>query len=127
VEALMPYIHTAILSLVLITAAWIHVIGSYMFFRKYMEVIENSLSDISLFAQHREYYGNDRLGRKMRRVFILLLIVMPGIFKRQEVIPAYKLKKLSPGLLFGVKLIYHSGWVIAVATGLLYYFRLQHR
>ena len=55
------------------------------------------------------------------------IIVTPGIFRRQEVIPAYKLKKLSPGLLFGVKLIYHSGWLITVATGLLYYFRLQYR
>lgn len=85
-----------------------YIIGSYVFFHKYMEVNESSLSDIHIFTQNRDYCGKSHPGRNMRKTFIMLVIVMPKIFRKQEVIPAYKFKKLSPRLLFGVKLIFYT-------------------
>lgn len=122
----MPYIETRWLSVFVFAGSIIHVVASYIFYRMYLEVIEDYLSDIALIKKHREFYGETYLGRKMREILVTHIITMPGIFKKQEIIARWKVKKVPPALRFGVKLNIYSAMVIAVTMTWMCYFRLRH-
>jgi hypothetical protein len=91
----------------------------------YLEKIEDQLCDIEMFALNRRYYGESFLGRKMREIFVVLVIIEPRIFKKQEIIPREKLLKLSPGLRLGVKLHFYLMYLIGIAIAVLYFTRLR--
>lgn len=97
----------------------IHLVSSYIFFLKYMERIEDYLSDIEMIGLHADYYGDTRLGRRMRESFITMILVMPGAFKRQEVIPLYKLQKLPRHFRFWIKFFFYSALILFGALGLI--------
>jgi hypothetical protein len=124
-EALMPYIATGWLALALHIAIIIHIVATYIFYRTYLEVIEDCLSDIALVKKHRDFYGNGHWGRIMREILIRYMIMTPAIFKKHEVIAQWKIQKLPPRLRFGVKLSRYSSLAIITAMLLLYYFRLR--
>jgi hypothetical protein len=98
---------------------FIHLVSSYIFFLKYMERIEDYLSDIEMIGLHADYYGDTRLGRRMRESFITMILVMPGAFKRQEVIPLYKLQKLPWHFRFWIKFFFYSALILFGALGLI--------
>jgi hypothetical protein len=97
----------------------IHLVSSYIFFLKYMERIEDYLSDIEMIGLHADCYGDTRLGRRMRESFITMILVMPGAFKRQEVIPLYKLQKLPRHFRFWIKFFFYSALILFGALGLI--------
>ena len=97
----------------------IHIVSSHIFFLKYMERIEDYLSDIEMVGLHAEYYGDTWLGRRMRESFITMILIMPGAFKRQEVIPPYKLQKLPRHFRFWIKFFFYSALVLLGALGLI--------
>jgi hypothetical protein len=97
-DALISYDTAIWLTLIEFVLTFIHLVSSHIFFLKYMERIEDHLSDIEMIGLHAGYYGDTWLGRRMRGSFITMILIMPGAFRKQEVIPLYKLQKL-PGLL----------------------------
>ena len=97
----------------------IHIVSSHLFFLKYMERIEDYLSDIEMIGLHAEYYGDTWLGRRMRESFITMILIMPGAFKKQEVIPPYKLQKLPRHFRFWIKFFFYSALVLLGALGLI--------
>ena len=97
----------------------IHLVSSYIFFLKYMERIEDYLSDIEMIGLHADYYGDTWLGRRMRESFITMILVMPGAFKRQEVIPLYKLQKLPRHFWFWIRFFFYSALILLGALGLI--------
>lgn len=97
----------------------IHLVSSYIFFLKYMERIEDHLSDIEMIGLHADYYGDTWLGRRMRESFITMILVMPGAFKRQEVIPLYKLQKLPRHFRFWIRFFFYSALILLGALGLI--------
>jgi hypothetical protein len=97
----------------------IHIVSSHIFFLKYMERIEDYLSDIEMVGLHAEYYGDTWLGRRMRESFITMILIMPGAFKKQEVIPPYKLQKLPRHFRFWIKFFFYSALVLLGALGLI--------
>ena len=121
----MADIHTGLLSLLVGVVMIIHIVCSYLFFLMYLEKIEDQLCDIEMFALNRRYYGESFLGRKMREIFVVLVIIEPRIFKKQEIIPREKLLKLSPGLRLGVKLHFYLMYLIGIAMAVLYFTRLR--
>lgn len=121
----MADIHTGLLSLIVGIFLIIHIVCSYVFFLMYLEKIEDQLCDIEMFALNRRYYGESFLGRKMREIFVVLVIIEPRIFKKQEIIPREKLLKLSPGLRLGVKLHFYLMYLIGIAIAVLYFTRLR--
>lgn len=98
---------------------FIHIVSSHIFFLKYMERIEDYLSDVEMIGLHAEYYGDTWLGRRMRESFITMILIMPGAFKRQEVIPPYKLQKLPRHFRFWIKFFFYSALVLLGALGLI--------
>lgn len=121
----MADIHTGLLSLIVGIFLIIHIVCSYVFFLMYLEKIEDQLCDIEMFALNRRYYGESFLGRKMREIFVVLVVIEPRIFKKQEIIPREKLLKLSPGLRLGVKLHFYLMYLIGIAIAVLYFTRLR--
>ena len=97
----------------------IHIVSSHVFFLKYMERIEDYLSDIEMIGLHAEYYGDTWLGRRMRESFITMILIMPGAFKKQEVIPPYKLQKLPRHFRFWIKFFFYSALALLGALGLI--------
>lgn len=97
----------------------IHIVSSHIFFLKYMERIEDYLSDIEMIGLHAEYYGDTWLGRRMRESFITMILIMPGAFKKQEVIPPYKLQKLPRHFRFWIKFFFYSALVLLGVLGLI--------
>jgi hypothetical protein len=117
---------SGLLAFIVVSATLVHIAGSYIFFRLNLEKIEDQLSDIDMFSLNRNYYGDSFLGRKMRENFIMLVLVAPEIFKKQEIIPRQKLLRLSYGLRWGVRFIFLSMLAICISAVLLYFFRLRH-
>ncbi|TDV43890.1 hypothetical protein EC919_115143 [Pseudomonas graminis] len=97
----------------------IHLVSSYIFFLKYMEQIEDHLSEIEMIGLHADYYGDTRLGRRMRESFITMILIVPGAFKKQEVIPVYKLQKLPRHFRFWIKFFFYSAVGLLCALGLI--------
>lgn len=97
----------------------IHLVSSYIFFLKYMERIEDYLSDIEMIGLHADYYGDTRLGRRMRESFITMILIVPGAFKKQEVIPKHKLQKLPRHFRFWIKFFFYSALTLLGALGLI--------
>jgi hypothetical protein len=97
----------------------IHLVSSHIFFLKYMERIEDHLSDIEMIGLHADYYGDTWLGRRMRESFITMILIVPAAFKKQEVIPKHKLKKLPRHLRFWIKFFFYSAVCLLCALGLL--------
>jgi hypothetical protein len=122
----MSNVHSGLLALILLSATLVHIAGAYLFFRVNLEKIEAQLNDIEMFSLNKNYYGDSFLGRKMRENFIMLVVVAPEIFKKQEIIPRHKLLKLSYGLRWGVRFIFLSMLAICLSAVLLYFFRLRH-
>ena len=98
---------------------FIHIVSSHIFFLKYMERIEDYLSDVEMIGLHAEYYGDTWLGRRMRESFITMFLIMPGALKKQEVIPPYKLQKLPQHFRFWIKFFFYSALVLIGALGLI--------
>lgn len=98
---------------------FIHIVSSHIFFLKYMERIEDYLSDVEMIGLHADYYGDTWLGRRMRESFITMILIMPGAFKKQEVIPPYKLQKLPRHFRFWIKFFFYSALVLLGALGLI--------
>lgn len=117
---------SGLLAIIVVSTTLVHIAGSYIFFRLNLEKIEAQLNDIDMFSLNRSYYGDSFLGRKMRENFIMLVLVAPEIFKKQEIIPRKKLLKLSYGLRWGVRFIFLSMLIICLSAVLLYFFRLRH-
>lgn len=122
----MPYIATGWLYLILLVATIIQIVASYIFYRIYLEVIEDFLSDIVLIKKHRDFYGNSHLGRRMREMYVMFMILSPAMLKKHEVIAPWKIQKVPPALRFGVKLNFYSSLTICVLMVSLYYFRVRH-
>ncbi|HEX8589168.1 hypothetical protein [Pseudomonas sp.] len=97
----------------------IHIVSSHIFFLKYMERIEDYLSDVEMIGLHADYYGDTWLGRRMRESFITMILIMPGALKKQEVIPPYKLQKLPRHFRFWIKFFFYSALVLLGALGLI--------
>ncbi|SDH18860.1 hypothetical protein [Pseudomonas abietaniphila] len=109
------------LSVAVSVALIVHAAASYIFYRKYLEVIEEFLSDIELVKKHRDAYGNHFLGRRMREIAIVFVIMVPGMYKRQEVIPMWKVRRVPAALRFGVKFHFYSSVTVVSSMALLYY------
>jgi len=71
-----------------------HFLSAHLFFKKHLETIEFYLAEIDTVCMHLWFYGNSRFGRRMRRTFISMIVILPGSLKKQEVIPRYKIEKL---------------------------------
>jgi hypothetical protein len=97
----------------------IHIVSSHIFFLKFMERIEDYLSDIEMIGLHADYYGDTWLGRRMRETFITMILIMPGAFKKEEVIPPYKLQKLPRHFRFWIRFFFYSALVLLGALGLI--------
>ena len=118
-DALMPY-HAAVwLTLINFILMFIHLVSSHIFFLKYMERIEEQLSEIDMIGLHADYYGDTWLGRRMRESFITMILIMPGAFKKQEVIPISKLQKLSRHFRFWIKFFFYSAVILFCALAIL--------
>lgn len=99
--------------------AVIHIVSSHLFFLKYMERIEDHLSEIEMIGLHADYYGDTWLGRRMRESFITMILIVPGAFKKQEVIPKHKLQKLPRHFRFWIKFFFYSALILLGALGLI--------
>ena len=117
--ALISYNVAVWLGFVDFVLTFIHLVSSYIFFLKYMERIEDHLSDIEMIGLHADYYGDTWLGRRIRESFITMILVMPGAFKRQEVIPLYKLQKLPRHFRFWIRFFFYSALILLGALGLI--------
>lgn len=117
--ALISYNVAVWLGFVDFVLTFIHLVSSYIFFLKYMKRIEDHLSDIEMIGLHADYYGDTWLGRRMRESFITMILVMPGAFKRQEVIPLYKLQKLPRHFRFWIRFFFYSALILLGALGLI--------
>ena len=121
----MPYIETRWISLAVFAGAIIHILANYIFYRVYLEVIEDFLSDIALVKIHRDFYGNSHLGRRMREMFIIFMIMTPSLYKNHEVIAPWKIQKVPPALRLGVKFNCYSALVLLATLAWVCYFRLR--
>lgn len=119
-DALISYDAAIWLTLIDFILTFIHLVSSHIFFLKYMERIEDHLSEIEMIGLHADYYGDTRLGRRMRESFITMILIMPGAFKKQEVIPLYKLQKLPRHFRFWIKFFFYSGIALFSAMTVLY-------
>jgi hypothetical protein len=124
-EALMPYIATGWLALAFQAALIIQIVSNYIFYRIYLEVIEDYLSNIDLVKKHRDFYGNTHFGRRMREMYLILMIVLPAMYKKHEVIEAWKIHKVPPTLRFWMKVHFYSLLTLLASLTWLYYFRLR--
>jgi hypothetical protein len=97
----------------------IHLVSSHIFFLKYMERIETHLSEIEMIGLHADYYGDTWLGRRMRESFITMILIVPGAFKKQEVIPKHKLQKLPRHFRFWIRFFFYSALILLGALGLI--------
>ena len=125
-DAMSDNISTGLLSFIMLLMIAAHIVGSHIFFYIYLEKIEDYLCDIEMFSLNRAVCGDSIFGRRMRETFVMLVVVAPEIFWRQERIPRQKLLKLPRRLLWGVRIIYGSMILIGVSSGLLYYLRAPH-
>jgi len=119
-DTLISYDAAIWLTLIEFVLILIHLVSSHIFFLKYMERIEDYLSDIEMIGLHAGYYGDTWLGRRMRESFITMILIMPGAFKKQEVIPPYKLQKLPGHFRFWIKFFFYSAIVLLSAMTVLY-------
>ena len=119
-DTLISYDAAIWLTLIEFVLIFIHLVSSHIFFLKYMERIEDYLSDIQMIGLHADYYGDTWLGRRMRESFITMILIMPGAFKKQEVIPPYKLQKLPGHFRFWIKFFFYSAIVLLSAMTVLY-------
>ncbi len=119
-DTLISYDAAIWLTLIEFVLTFIHLVSSHIFFLKYMERIEDYLSDIEMIGLHADYYGDTWLGRRMRESFITMILIMPGAFKKQEVIPPYKLQKLPGHFRFWIKFFFYSAIVLLSAMTVLY-------
>jgi len=119
-DTLISYDAAIWLTLIEFVLIFIHLVSSHIFFLKYMERIEDYLSDIEMIGLHAGYYGDSWLGRRMRESFITMILIMPGAFKKQEVIPPYKLQKLPGHFRFWIKFFFYSAIVLLSAMTVLY-------
>jgi hypothetical protein len=119
-DTLISYDAAIWLTLIEFVLIFIHLVSSHIFFLKYMERIEDYLSDIEMIGLHAGYYGDTWLGRRMRESFITMILIMPGAFKKQEVIPPYKLQKLPGHFRFWIKFFFYSAIVLLSAMTVLY-------
>lgn len=119
-DTLISYDAAIWLTLIEFVLILIHLVSSHIFFLKYMERIEDYLSDIEMIGLHADYYGDTWLGRRMRESFITMILIMPGAFKKQEVIPPYKLQKLPGHFRFWIKFFFYSAIVLLSAMTVLY-------
>ncbi|MBD8708357.1 MULTISPECIES: hypothetical protein [Pseudomonas] len=119
-DTLISYDAAIWLTLIEFVLIFIHLVSSHIFFLKYMERIEDYLSDIEMIGLHADYYGDTWLGRRMRESFITMILIMPGAFKKQEVIPPYKLQKLPGHFRFWIKFFFYSAIVLLSAMTVLY-------
>ena len=119
-DTLISYDAAIWLTLIEFVLTFIHLVSSHIFFLKYMERIEDYLSDIEMIGLHAGYYGDSWLGRRMRESFITMILIMPGAFKKQEVIPPYKLQKLPGHFRFWIKFFFYSAIVLLSAMTVLY-------
>lgn len=119
-DTLISYDAAIWLTLIEFVLIFIHLVSSHIFFLKYMEHIEDYLSDIEMIGLHADYYGDTWLGRRMRESFITMILIMPGAFKKQEVIPPYKLQKLPGHFRFWIKFFFYSAIVLLSAMTVLY-------
>jgi len=120
----MPYIHTGWLCLIIIICIWAHIINSFVFFRRNLERLEKHLHGVSFISKNRDFYGESFFGKEMRQIFVILVIVMPGIFKKQEIINRATIDNVPTPLRNSVIAIFTSMNFIALGLGSLYYFRL---
>lgn len=118
-DTLISYDAAIWLTLIEFVLIFIHLVSSHIFFLKYMERIEDHLSDIEMIGLHADYYGNTWLGRRMRESFITMILIMPGAFKKQEVIPLYKLQKLPRHFRFWIRFFFYSALILLGALGLI--------
>ena len=121
----MPYIASGWLFGILLVVMSIHIVANYIFYRAYLAIIEGYLSNIELIKKHRDFYGNSHLGRRMREMYIMFMIMMPAIYKKHEVIAPWKIQKVPARLRLGIKLSCYSSLIQITAMILLYYFRLR--
>lgn len=119
-DTLISYDAAIWLTLIEFVLIFIHLVSSHIFFLKYMERVEDYLSDIEMIGLHADYYGDTWLGRRMRESFITMILIMPGAFKKQEVIPPYKLQKLPGHFRFWIKFFFYSAIVLLSAMTVLY-------
>lgn len=119
-DTLISYDAAIWLTLIEFVLIFIHLVSSHIFFLKYMERIEDYLSDIEMIGLHADYYGDTWLGRRMRESFITMILIMPGAFKKQEVIPPYKLQKLPGHFRFWIKFFFYFAIVLLSAMTVLY-------
>lgn len=119
-DTLISYDAAIWLTLIEFVLIFIHLVSSHIFFLKYMERIEDYLSDIEMIGLHADYYGDTWLGRRMRESFITMILIMSGAFKKQEVIPPYKLQKLPGHFRFWIKFFFYSAIVLLSAMTVLY-------
>lgn len=119
-DTLISYDAAIWLTLIEFVLIFIHLVSSHIFFLKYMERIEDYLSDIEMIGLHADYYGDTWLGRRMRESFITMILIMPGAFKKQELIPPYKLQKLPGHFRFWIKFFFYSAIVLLSAMTVLY-------
>lgn len=119
-DTLISYDAAIWLTLIEFVLIFIHLFSSHIFFLKYMERIEDYLSDIEMIGLHADYYGDTWLGRRMRESFITMILIMPGAFKKQELIPPYKLQKLPGHFRFWIKFFFYSAIVLLSAMTVLY-------
>jgi hypothetical protein len=117
-DTLMPYEMAVRLLAGNFVLLFIHIMASHLFFLRYMERIEAYLSDIEMIGLHRSYYGDSWFGRRMRETFITLILVWPSALKKQEVIPAHKIKKLPAPFRFCIRFFFYSAMVLLAAIGL---------
>jgi hypothetical protein len=119
-DTLISYDAAIWLTLIEFVLTFIHLASSHIFFLKYMERIEDYLSDIEMIGLHAGYYGDTWLGRRMRESFITMILIMPGAFRKQEVIPLYKLQKLPGHFRFWIKFFFYSAIALLSAMTVLY-------
>jgi hypothetical protein len=121
----MPLTETEWMCVAVFTGFTLQIVSNYIFYRIYLEVIEDYLSNIDLVKKHRDFYGNSHLGRRMREMYLILMIVLPAMYKKHEVIEAWKIHKVPPTLRFWMKVHFYSLLTLLASLAWLYYFRLR--
>jgi hypothetical protein len=118
-ETLISYETAVWLGFIDFVLTCIHLVSSYIFFLRYLERIEDYLSEVAMVGLHAGYYGDTWVGRRMRESFITMILIVPGAFKKQEVIPIHKLEKLPWRFRFWIKFFFYSAVTLLGALGLL--------
>jgi len=121
----MPLTETEWMCVAVFAGFTLQIVANCIFYRTYLEVIEDYLSNIDLVKKHRDFYGNSHLGRRMREMYLILMIVLPAMYKKHEVIEAWKIHKVPPTLRFWMKVHFYSLLTLLASLAWLYYFRLR--